>query len=213
VPAFDPPPLYVIWDQDACGRAGWRVTDFAGACIDGGATLLQLRAKHATGRDLLATAEAVVRRAEQTSARVILNDRVDVARLAGADGVHVGQEDLAPADVRRVAGDRLLVGLSTHTIAQFSDGLASPIDYLAIGPVFTTATKATGYEAVGLQRIRDVSALAAGRTAIVAIGGITLEDAPSVIAAGARSVAVIGDLLAGGDPAARVRKYLELLKV
>jgi thiamine-phosphate pyrophosphorylase len=144
---------------------------------------------------------------------VIVNDRVDIARLAGADGVHVGQEDLAPADVRRVAGDRLLVGLSTHTVAQFSDGLASPIDYLAIGPVFTTATKATGYEAVGLQRIRDVSALAAGRTAIVAIGGITLEDAPSVIAAGARSVAVIGDLLAGGDPAARVRKYLELLKV
>ncbi|HEY6509667.1 MAG TPA: thiamine phosphate synthase [Vicinamibacterales bacterium] len=213
MPAAELPPLYVICDQDACERAGWRLVDFADACMDGGATLLQLRAKHAGGRALLAAADEVVRRANEVSARVVLNDRADIAALAGAHGVHVGQEDLSPADVRRVTGDAALVGLSTHTTAQFGDGLRSPSDYLAIGPVFATASKATGYEAVGLERVREVSALADGRTTIVAIGGITLESAASVIAAGARSVAVIGDLLAGGDPAARVRKYLELLKV
>ncbi len=213
MPAADLPPLYVICDQEACEGAGWRLVDFAAACMDGGATLLQIRAKHAAGRTLLAAADAVARRADEVSARVVLNDRADIAVLAGAHGVHVGQEDLAPADVRRVTGDAALVGLSTHTTAQFSDGLRSPIDYLAIGPVFATASKATGYEAVGLERVREVAALAAGRTPIVAIGGITLECAASVIAAGAQSIAVIGDLLSGGDPAARVRKYLELLKV
>ena len=162
---------------------------------------------------MLETAEALVRRAEAVGARVIVNDRADIARLAGAAGVHVGQDDLAPAAVRRLAGDTAIVGLSTHTFAQVTRGLDEPVDYVAIGPVFGTATKATGYSAVGLEGVRVASALAVRHMSLVAIGGITLERAGDVRAAGAHSLAVIGDMFVGGDPAARVRRYLDLLQV
>jgi thiamine-phosphate pyrophosphorylase len=214
LPPFDPPPLYAICDQEVCARAGWRVEDFAAACLLGGATLLQLRAKGATGRAMLAAAEAIMRLAGPVGARVIVNDRADIARLAGAHGVHVGQEDLPPAAVRLVCGDHAVVGLSTHTAAQIARGLEAAADYLAIGPVFGTSTKATGREPVGLAGVRAAAALAAARgRPLVAIGGITLDRAPDVMAAGARSLAVIGDLWVGADPAARVRQYLDLLKV
>ncbi len=162
---------------------------------------------------MLDTAEALVRRAEEVGARIIVNDRADIARLAGAHGVHVGQDDLDPAAVRRVTGDAALVGLSTHTAAQVARGLEEPVDYLAIGPVFGTATKATGYGAVGLAGVRAASALAGGHLSLVAIGGITLDRARDAVAAGAHSLAVVGDMFVGGDPAARVRQYLDLLKV
>lgn len=213
MPRFVPPPLYVICDQEVCERAGWRVLDFASACLQGGAALLQLRAKHATGRAMLETAEAMVRRAEAVGARIIVNDRADIASLAGAAGVHVGQDDLAPAAVRRVTRDIAIVGLSTHTPEQFTRGLDEPVDYVTIGPVFGTATKATGYSAVGLEGVRAVSARTVEHISLVAIGGITLERARDVRAAGAHSLAVIGDMFVGGDPAARVRQYLDLLQV
>ena len=140
-------------------------------------------------------------------AAVIVNDRADIARMSKAGGVHVGQEDLTPADVRAVAGPTV-VGLSTHTPEQVAEGLASGADYLAVGPIFGTATKETGYDARGLELVQG----AAGRgKPIVAIGGMTLERAPSVIAAGAASVAVITDLLTGGDLETRVRDYLRVL--
>jgi thiamine-phosphate pyrophosphorylase len=141
-----------------------------------------------------------------------MNDRAEIARLSGAAGVHVGQDDLPPSDVRAMVGPRAIVGLSTHNEEQVLRGLSEPISYLAIGPVFATASKANPDPVVGLDGVRRASELA--RTAglpVVAIGGITVETAADVIAAGAASVAVISDLIAG-DPRARVCRYLNALR-
>jgi thiamine-phosphate pyrophosphorylase len=124
----------------------------------------------------------------------------------------VGQEDLAPRAVRTVVGDDAVVGLSTHTVEQLERALDAPVSYVAIGPVFGTVTKETGYEPIGLERVSNASRLAAARgLPLVAIGGITVHNARSVVDAGAASVAVIGDLLATGDPEARVRDFLKVL--
>lgn len=125
--------------------------------------------------------------------------------------MHVGQDDLTPADVRRVLGPAAIVGLSTHTEAQLAAALDEPVSYVAVGPVFGTTTKDTGYEAVGLQLVERAAVRAAGRLPVVAIGGITLDSAAAVIGAGATSVAVITDLLVGGDPKARVQAFLDRL--
>jgi thiamine-phosphate pyrophosphorylase len=143
-----------------------------------------------------------------------VNDRADVARLAGADGLHVGQDDLTPRGARAVLGDAAMLGLSTHTHAQIQAAVEEPVSYIAIGPVFGSVTKATGYDAVGLEMVRAAAAGQAAAPAVlpvVAIGGITLERAGDVIAAGAASVAVIGDLLRGGDPERRVGEYVDRL--
>lgn len=142
---------------------------------------------------------------------MIVNDRVDLAAMSGAAGAHVGQEDIPPAAARRILGDRAVIGYSTHTTAQIEAAAREPISYLAIGPVFGTRTKNTGYESVGLEMVGQAARLAGGLP-VVAIGGITLESARSVIAAGAAGVAVIGDLLAGGAPQARVAAYQRALR-
>ena len=132
--------------------------------------------------------------------------------MVGAGGVHVGQDDLAPAQARAILGPGACVGLSTHTLSQIDGGLLTPVDYLAIGPVFGTATKATWYEPIGLRMVADAARVVRSRALpLVAIGGMTLDRAPGVLTAGAHTVAVISDLLAGGDPRARVRQYLERL--
>ena len=201
-------PLYVICDADACRRAGWNLVDFAAACLDGGARLLQVRAKGEPSGRLLEQTAAIVERAAG-EAQVIVNDRADVARLAGASGVHVGQEDLSAAEVRLILGDQAVVGWSTHTPSQLDAALAEPITYAAIGPVFATTTKSTGYDALGLERVREAAARTARRgLPLIAIGGITLERAESVLEQGAAAVAVIGDLLVTGNPEARVRAFL-----
>jgi thiamine-phosphate pyrophosphorylase len=140
-----------------------------------------------------------------------VNDRADLARMSGAAGVHVGQDDLAPGEARALVGEGAIVGCSTHTRAQVEAALPLPVDYIAVGPVFGTRTKETGYEPVGLALVSEAARLAGARP-VVAIGGITLETAPSVIASGAGAVAVIGDLLAGRDPAARVTAYLRAMR-
>jgi thiamine-phosphate pyrophosphorylase len=172
-----------------------------------------LRDKSHSSRARLGLAEDLVRRAHDAGATLIVNDRADIARLADAGGVHVGQDDLAPAAVRRLLGPDRVVGLSTHSIAQLDAAVAQPIDYVAIGPVFGTASKNTGYDAVGLRLVEAAAARARPRgLPVVAIGGITLDCATDVIAAGASAVAVISDLLVIGDPRARVREYLDKLK-
>jgi thiamine-phosphate pyrophosphorylase len=174
-------------------------------------TLLQLRAKQAPAGWLLDVTCQILRRAERDpAAQIIVNDRADVARIAGAHGIHVGQDDLPVAAVRAIVGDRI-VGSSTHTGEQLDRALAENVSYVAIGPVFETATKNTGYRPVGVTRVREVVASAAGRP-VVAIGGITLDRVAAVVDAGAGAVAVIGDLLATGDPAARARDYLRRLR-
>jgi thiamine-phosphate pyrophosphorylase len=188
------------------------VLDLAQACLEGGATFLQLRAKHAAGGWLLDTATAMVALCALAGARVIVNDRADIAGLAGAAGVHVGQEDLPPEAVRRLVGPGLIVGVSTHTTGQLDAAVREPVDYVAIGPVFGTASKATGYDAIGLAMVEQAAARAHARgLQVVAIGGITLEQAADVVRAGADAVAVISDLLGTGNPRARVREYLDRL--
>lgn len=204
--------LYVVCDAEVCAQAGWTLPDFAAACMDGGATLLQIRAKLASSRAFLAAADTIVARAAASGATIVINDRADIARLSGAAGVHVGQDDLSPADVRAVIGPSAVVGLSTHTPEQLVAGVREPVNYVAIGPVFGTRTKDTGYEAVGLDLVSHAARVAApSGLPVVAIGGITFDRATEVIAAGAASVAVIADLLATNDPAARVRAYLDRL--
>lgn len=217
--------MYAILDEDVSRQAGWTLVDLATACLDGGARLLQVRAKAAPGGWLLETAAAITERAHAAGAVVVVNDRADIARLSGADGVHVGQDDLDPKAVRTLLGAHAVVGLSTHTQAQMTEAVTEPITYLACGPVFQTGTKATGHEPGGTDMVRRAVAAAAaavgaaagdtvgerGALPVVAIGGITIETAADVIDAGAASVAVISDLLATGDPRARVREYLRRL--
>jgi thiamine-phosphate pyrophosphorylase len=207
------PALYAIVDVEACDHLGWKPRDLARSYLAGGARLLQLRAKALPSGALFDLACALVEDANAADADIIVNDRADIAVLAGATGVHVGQEDLSPADVRRVTGPEFDVGLSTHTRDQVDQALRQPVSYLAIGPVFSTATKDTGYQAVGYDAVRHAAARGASvGLPVVAIGGISLETAPRVIDAGAASVAVITDLLTG-DPEERVREYLRALHV
>ena len=199
------PPLYPIIDSDICRMRGTDPTALAAACLAAGVRLLQVRQKGGDAAGLLATVRAILAAARQAGARVIVNDRADIAAMAGADGVHVGQQDLRPEMARRIVGDGLLVGLSTHTQEQVDEALHGAADYIAVGPVFSTSTKDTGYEARGLDLVRYAS----GRgKPVVAIGGITLANAPSVLGAGAGAVAIISDLLADADVTTRIRQFL-----
>jgi thiamine-phosphate pyrophosphorylase len=205
------PRLYAIVDFDVCRRAAWTPSDLTRAYLSGGVRLLQIRAKAEASGALLDATSQIVEDARKAGAQVIVNDRADLAVLADAAGIHVGQEDLTPSDVRRIAGPSVIVGLSTHTADQIARALEEPISYLAIGPVFTTDTKATGFDAVGHTAVRQAAARAARhQLPVVAIGGITLATAPGVIEAGAAAVAIISDLVTA-DPEARVRQYLSAL--
>jgi thiamine-phosphate pyrophosphorylase len=199
-------------DADAAARAGWRPIDLARAFVDGGARFLQLRAKAMPSGQLLDLASAIVELTRGAGALLIVNDRADIAQLASADGVHVGQEDLSPSAVRTIAGADAIVGLSAHTEQQVARAVDEPVSYIAIGPVFGTTTKVTGYDQVGLEMVRAAARHTRARgLPLVAIGGITLENASSVIDAGAASVAIISDLLATGDPERRIREYVRTL--
>jgi thiamine-phosphate pyrophosphorylase len=227
-------PLMAIVDADVAARFGWTSTNLAAEYLSGGATLLQVRAKKASSGWLLDVATTIVALAHRANATVIVNDRADIARLSGADGVHVGQEDLAPASIREIvdagagpdggtdasvdAGVRprveKIVGLSTHTEEQLEAAVRLPVSYIAVGPVFSTDTKITSYTSRGLEAVRRAAARTGERgLPLVGIGGVTLETAPEIIRAGASTVAVISDLVAKGDPAARVRAYLARLTV
>ena len=179
----------------------------AAACLRGGAAILQLRAKQGSDASFLSLADRLRAATRQGGALLLVNDRPDIALMAGADGVHVGQEDLSVDAVRRLVGPSALVGVSTHDEAQVDEALTTTADYVAVGPVFGTETKATGYDPRGLSL---VSYAARRGKPIVAIGGITPDTAAQVIEAGAAAVAVISDLMAG-DPEERVRQYLRIL--
>jgi thiamine-phosphate pyrophosphorylase len=205
-------PLYAIIDVDVCERVGRSAADLAGDYLAGGARLLQVRAKRLAGRPFLQLVDDVAAQAREVGATVIVNDRVDVAAAAGL-GVHLGQDDLSVADARAVLGPGAIVGLSTHTSAQLASALHQPVSYVAFGPVFVTGTKANPDPVVGLHGLA-VAALAAAAAGVplVAIGGITIATAARVRGAGAASVAVIADLLAGPEPPeARVRRFIQVL--
>lgn len=200
------PAFYPILDVDlAVARALDPVAVLDG-WLDAGVRIVQLRAKSMSGAALLHLADRCARRAAEAGATFIVNDRADVARLTGAAGVHLGQDDLPAEAVRRILPAPALIGWSTHTEAQLRASVAMPIDYVAIGPVFGTRSKARPDPVVGLDGVRCAVTLAAGRP-VVAIGGITLEAVPDVLRAGASSIAVIADVLQPAA-AARARAFL-----
>lgn len=206
------PPLYPILDLDALAERRLGPLDVLDAWLASGVTFWQLRAKSAPSGALLDLIDAAVERSRWAGARIIVNDRADLALMAGADGVHVGQADLPAAAVRRLSNETFVVGRSTHTDGQVDAACLEPVSYVAIGPVFATASKVGAADpAVGIDGVRSAAGRAAGRNMpVVAIGGVTLDAAPRILAAGAASVAVISDLLIG-DPAARIQQYQKAL--
>lgn len=197
--------------MEVCARAGQAPLDVVRAFLSAGVRLIQLRAKTWDSGAFLDLALAAVADAGAAGAVIVVNDRADIVTLAGAPGLHIGQDDLSPADARLLVGPDNWLGLSTHTQEQWIAALAAPISYVAIGPVFGTGTKATGHDAVGLHTVGLVAGAAAEHgLPVVAIGGITIERAPAVIAAGASAVAVISDLLVG-SPEARARAFIRAL--
>jgi thiamine-phosphate pyrophosphorylase len=204
---IDLPPLYAILDLDIADAGGLDPHTLCDAWLAAGVRLIQLRAKRLTAGPMLALATPLAARCHAAGARFIVNDRADIARLSGADGVHVGQDDLTPADARRIVGPSAIVGVSTHNHEQLHAAVLDPVDYLAIGPVFATASKERPDPTVGLDGVRRARAIAdAHGRPLVAIGGITLESARDVVSAGAHSVAIISGLL-DGDPAALAGRW------
>jgi thiamine-phosphate pyrophosphorylase len=168
--------------------------------------MLQVRAKSWGGRALAMLARSVLPAARGAGVPLCVNDRLDVALAVGADAVHLGQDDLPLADARLVAGARLTIGVSTHNPAQARAALAGRADYIGLGPVFTTGTKANPDPVVGVEGLRTVAAMArAAGIPVVAIGGITLGRVAALAAAGADSVALIGAIEGAADPGATAR--------
>lgn len=200
--------LYALADDDP--RWGRDPVAQARAALAGGAAAVQLRAKRATDRQALAWAEAIGALCRAAGARFFVNDRFDLALAAGADGVHLGQEDLPPARLPAAARARLLVGRSTHTLAQAGAAADEPVDYVAFGPVFGTTSKDSAYGARGLAALAEAARLAAPRPC-VAIGGIDVERAGACLRAGASAVCVISALAGAPDMEAAARALVRAL--
>ena len=200
------PRLYVILDAALLTVPE---TECAQELANAGVRLLQYRNKRASARELFESSKKLVSVLSPQEASFVVNDRADVAALAVASGVHVGQEDLGVEEARRVVGPDKLVGVSTHNVEQFQRAAASSADYIAVGPIFATGTKSSPDPVVGTEFIRKVRPLT--DKPIVAIGGITLQRAPEIIKSGADSVAVISDILRAPEPGMRARQYIDLL--
>jgi thiamine-phosphate pyrophosphorylase len=200
------PRLYAIVDPQDSGRSPLAL---AAAYLAGGARLLQLRLKAAGARELYETALALRGVTRAVGARLVVNDRPDVAAAVDADGVHVGQTDVPVAVARRVVGPARWIGVSTHDVEEATRAVADGADYLGVGPVYATTSKTGALPARGLALVRAVRGLT--RIPLVAIGGITAETVADVLAAGADAVAVIGTLTHAPDPAAATRELLARL--
>lgn len=152
----------------------------------------------------------MARRVRRAGGAFLVNDRADVAALCEADGVHLGQEDLPPEQARALLGEARIIGYSTHDREQAVEAARSSADYIAIGPVFLTATKKNPDPVVGVEMVSEVRRMTT--KPLVAIGGVTMENAPAVLAAGADAVAVVSDLLRAPDIEQRARQFLAALK-
>jgi thiamine-phosphate diphosphorylase len=189
------PKIYPITD---IGFSGLSHAEQVERLAAGGANFIQIREKKLAPAEFFAQAMTAVELAREISVRIIINDRADVALATKADGVHLGQDDLPPEAARRILGNNAIIGYSTHNLDQAERALSLPIDYLAIGPIFATTSKTDTEPVVGLDGLRSIAQMA-NRLPIVAIGGITFENALAVIEAGATSVALISALLADKD--------------
>ena len=205
-PQFRLPCLYPIIDRGLAGSLSYAA--IVDALIRGGATFIQLRAKKLSDRDLMMETKTALAAALRGKARLIVNDRVDVAALTGAAGVHLGHEDLPVGEARALLGPDAIIGCSTHSVEDAVAAGSLPVDYIALGPIFATRHASVAREPLGLEAV--AAAAAALSVPLVAIGGIDLERAPQVLAAGAASVAVIGDLMSCLDIPARTASYLAL---
>lgn len=189
------PAVYPITDRRLSGLSHAElVRKFAAA----GATLVQLRDKDATPREFYEQAAAAVAAGRELDVKVVVNDRVDIALAAGADGVHLGQDDLSPVSAREILGADAIIGSSTHTIEQAKCAVELPVDYIAFGPVFATSTKSDAEAVVGLRLLAEVRKTI-GEFPLVAIGGINAENIANVLQNGADSAAVISALY-GNNP-------------
>jgi thiamine-phosphate pyrophosphorylase len=196
--------LHVLADDDPRWRHG--PVEQARAACDGGARVVQLRAKRATDSQALAWGREIRALTRAAGVTFVVNDRVDLALACEADAVHLGQEDLPPVEARRIAPG-LAIGRSTHDAAQLAHALAEPIDYVAYGPLFGTASKETGYEARGLAALGEIASHCA-QLPLVAIGGIDAGNCARARAAGAQGVAVISAVANAADPVAAVRELV-----
>jgi thiamine-phosphate pyrophosphorylase len=215
------PPLYAILSVDLLSSPSTEyAAEIAAMLANGGVGIIQYRNKHASARALLEVSTKISEALAGTSARFIVNDRVDIACLAGADGVHVGQDDLPVDEARAVceeinsrgerAAKEFWVGVSTHTLEQVRAAAATAADYIAIGPIFATTTKQNHEAVVGTDFIRQARQLT--NKPLVAIGGITTQTAEEVFRAGADSIAIARDLIRAENPAARTAEYLAIAK-
>lgn len=200
------PRLYVILDAALIPSSE---IECAVSLAEAGVRMLQYRNKSATARELLENGKELASALAPRSVTLIVNDRPDVAALCGAEGVHVGQDDLEVEAARRVVGPEKYIGVSTHNLEQFQQARTTTADYIAVGPIFSTSSKANPDPVVGTELLRRVRGLT--DKPIVAIGGITLEKAPEVIEAGADSVAVISGILSAPNPAERARQFIKAL--
>jgi thiamine-phosphate pyrophosphorylase len=200
------PKLYVILDAEQLPGSEVEVAE---RLLKAGVRLFQYRDKNAPPRETLQTARELSGLLKAQEAFFFVNDRPDVAYLAEASGVHVGQDDLGVDEARTVLGPGRWVGVSTHNEEQFEAALETTADYIAVGPIFATSTKLRPDPVVGTELLRRVRGLT--KKPIVAIGGITLERASEAMEAGADSVAVISEILRAQDPGERARQFLEAL--
>ncbi len=198
------PAFYPIVDTAHLARAGAAPLDFAAMLARAGARIAQYRHKGEFTRARFEEAAAIARLFREAGALFIVNDRADIALAVGADGVHVGRDDLPPADARRIIGPGKLLGCSTHDAAQLAGADAEPADYLAVGPMFATRSKADPDPLIGIENLPALRKLT-GKP-LAAIGGVTLENAEALLAAGADSLAVISAVSAENAAAwARLR--------
>lgn len=201
------PRFYAIIDLSV--RPDLVLLQLAQMLIEAGVTFIQLRAKQTSSRQLLTDTHLLLTLAKPAGVFVIVNDRADVAWLAGAAGVHLGQEDLPVEEARALLGTDRLIGLSTHTRTQVEQAEGTSADYLAFGPIFPTRTKAAAEPVVGLERLREVRALT--RKPLVAIGGITPTNATQVVEAGADAVAVISAWIEAEDISQCLKEFRQAL--
>ncbi len=202
-----PSPLYVILDREAA--RGRDLLGLLDAVLAGGCRIVQLREKHMVPAELYPLAGAFSERCRRAAALFIINDRADLALALGADGLHVGQDDLPAAAARRLLPPGTILGVSTHDPRQARQALADGADYIAVGSIFPTDTKA-GFQLVGpdlLRRLRREIPVP-----LVGIGGITADNVDQVIAAGADGVAVISAVCAAADPEEATRRLTERLE-
>ena len=200
--------LYLIVDPAVAGSRP--LADIVKTALDAGVRLFQLRMKTPETRRLYEMAAALCPVVRAGGGIFIVNDRVDVATAVGADGVHLGQEDLPPADARTILGPNKLIGISTHTLAQALEAEAGGADYIGFGPIFPTTTKANPDPVVGVAGLREVRARV--KIPIVAIGGINAKNVSEVVAGGADCSAVVSAVLAAPDPHAAIAELVKAIE-